>query len=78
MTFSLREAGHLVDVAGRWGPSDQATAPRRPGDPAAIVPKLDKIRNALGWQPEHDEWDLIVSHVLAWESRIAELKHAAS
>ncbi len=40
---------------------------RRLGDPAAIVAGSGKIRQTLGWQPQHDDLALIVSHALAWE-----------
>ncbi len=53
-------------------------APRRPGDPATIVAKSEKIRSTLGWEPELDDLDQIVRHALAWEDRLAELKWQAS
>jgi UDP-glucose 4-epimerase len=43
---------------------------RRPGDPAAIVAGAQRIRDVLGWQPALDDLDTIVSHALAWESRL--------
>lgn len=43
---------------------------RRPGDPPAIVADSRKIRSALGWQPRHEKLDEIISHALAWESRL--------
>jgi UDP-glucose 4-epimerase len=49
-------------------------SPRRPGDPAAIVAASAKIRNELGWVPEHDNLDTIVSQALAWEKRVDALK----
>ncbi len=57
---------------------DVRTAPRRPGDPATIVAKSEKIRSTLGWEPELDDLDQIVRHALAWEDRLAELKRQAS
>ena len=45
-------------------------APRRPGDPAAIVAASDKIRSTLGWQPMLDNLDTIVGHALAWERQL--------
>jgi UDP-glucose 4-epimerase len=42
-------------------------SPRRPGDPAALVAKADRIGEVLGWQPRHDDLDTIVGHALAWE-----------
>jgi UDP-glucose 4-epimerase len=45
-------------------------SPRRPGDPAAIVARAERIRDELGWQPRYDDLPLIVSHALAWERTI--------
>lgn len=53
-------------------------APRRAGDPAAIVAKSDKIRSILGWSPELDDLDKIVAHALNWEDKLVELKRRAS
>ncbi len=44
---------------------------RRPGDPAAIVAATRKIRDRLGWAPQHNDLDKIVSHALAWEQSLA-------
>ena len=43
---------------------------RRPGDPAALVADVGRIRSTLDWQPQFDDLDTIVSHALAWESRL--------
>ncbi len=50
---------------------------RRPGDPAAIVARTDKIRAALSWTPEYDDLDTIVGHALAWEENLARFKQAS-
>jgi len=47
-------------------------APRRSGDPAAIVAANDRVRHALGWTPQHDDLDGIVRQALDWEKRLAE------
>lgn len=52
-------------------------SPRRPGDPAAIVAASDKIRRTLGWQPQHDNLDLIVTGALAWEDHLDRFKQAS-
>ena len=52
-------------------------SPRRPGDPAAIVAASGKIRDNLGWKPEHDDLAKIVSQALAWEKRVDQLKAAS-
>lgn len=46
-------------------------APPRAGDPAAIVASADRIRQALGWRPAHDDLDAIVASALAWERKLA-------
>jgi UDP-glucose 4-epimerase len=55
---------------------DVRSSPRRPGDPAAIVASSDKIRQALGWTPMHDNLDGIVGDALAWEAHLARFRQA--
>ena len=43
---------------------------RRPGDPASIVAKADRIRSVLGWRPKRDNLDDIVRQALDWERRL--------
>jgi UDP-glucose 4-epimerase len=45
-------------------------SPRRAGDPAALVAKADRIRAELGWRPEHDDLNEIVTQALAWEESL--------
>lgn len=45
-------------------------SPRRPGDPASLVAKADRIRAELGWSPEHDDLEQIVRQALAWEEKL--------
>ncbi|SFV26713.1 UDP-glucose 4-epimerase GalE [Hyphomicrobium facile] len=52
-------------------------SPRRPGDPAAIVAATAKIREKLGWQPQHDNLEQIVAQALNWERRVDALKAEA-
>jgi UDP-glucose 4-epimerase len=47
---------------------------RRPGDPASIVAASSKIRDLLGWRPQHDDLDGIVRDALAWEGHLARFK----
>jgi UDP-glucose 4-epimerase len=42
-------------------------SPRRPGDPAAIVARADRIRAELGWRPRNADLRQIVSQALTWE-----------
>ncbi len=56
--------------------------PRRPGDPAVLIAGSARIRQALGWQPQHDDLEFIVRTAWAWEqtlqARRASLPPAAS
>lgn len=55
---------------------DVRKAARRPGDPASLVARTDKLPKFLDWKPRHDDLDAIVSHALAWENRLADMKAA--
>jgi UDP-glucose 4-epimerase len=46
------------------------SAPRRPGDPPALIAAADRIRDELGWIPRYD-LDAMVTHALAWERKLA-------
>ncbi|KAA0892115.1 UDP-glucose 4-epimerase GalE [Oryzomonas rubra] len=46
-------------------------AERRPGDPASLVAKADKIRRLTGWQPRHDDLRTIIADAWRWESKLA-------
>jgi UDP-glucose 4-epimerase len=45
--------------------------PRRAGDPAALVAKVDRIRDTLGWNAEYDSLEAIVEQALRWERSLA-------
>jgi UDP-glucose 4-epimerase len=66
---SVKQVSHS-DFAVRMGP-------RRPGDPAAIVAKADRISEILGWKPRLNDLDTIVSHALAWEKRLIDYRAAS-
>lgn len=40
---------------------------RRPGDPACVIAKGDRIRQVLGWKPKFNDLDTILSSTLNWE-----------
>jgi UDP-glucose 4-epimerase len=63
-----RAAGHGFDVR---------MAPRRAGDPEAIVAGADQARKILGWTPKHADLDGIVASALAWERHLARRNAAA-
>lgn len=50
-------------------------SPRRGGDPARLIAKVDRIRG-LGWEPKHDNLTEIVAQALNWEKVLAERKAA--
>jgi UDP-glucose 4-epimerase len=50
--------------------------PCRPGDPAVIVAKADRIRSAFGWRPGFSDLSTIVTHALEWERKLALQKPA--
>jgi UDP-glucose 4-epimerase len=45
-------------------------SPRRAGDPAGLVAGAEKAREVLGWKPQHDDLDFIVSSALSWERHL--------
>lgn len=47
---------------------------RRPGDPAELIAGAARIRQELGWQPDYQNLETIVTHALAWEARLSEMK----
>jgi UDP-glucose 4-epimerase len=46
-------------------------APRRPGDPASLVAKADRIRELLGWQPRYNDLRTVVADAWRWEQQLA-------
>jgi len=68
--FSVLEVIKAVERV-HGGPLNIAVAPRRAGDPAAIVAGAEKIRAVLGWVPKHGDLDFIVASALDWERRLA-------
>ena len=63
--FSVREVVEAArGVTGRE--IDAVGAPRRPGDPPALVASSEKIRTDLGWRPEKPELTAMISDAWAW------------
>ena len=46
-------------------------ADRRPGDPASLVARADKIRTLTGWEPRYNSLETIVADAWRWECRLA-------
>ncbi len=69
--FSVREVIDTVrEVVGHDFPVEEA--PRRPGDPPALVAGAEKVRALLGWHPRHDDLKEIVASAYAWERHLME------
>ncbi|HLW25537.1 MAG TPA: UDP-glucose 4-epimerase GalE [Steroidobacteraceae bacterium] len=66
--YSVREVLAMVEkVGGRR--LKVREEPRRPGDPAVLVARAERIRRELGWTPRYDDLEAIVSTSLAWERK---------
>ncbi len=63
--FSVRE---VIEVARMITGREIAVveSPRRAGDPAVLVASSEKIRQALGWNPQHSEIEDIVRSAWEW------------
>ena len=67
--YSVREVLRMVETVG-GKPLVIREEPRRAGDPAYLVARADRIRAELGWRPQYDDLNAIVSHSLAWERKL--------
>ena len=47
---------------------------RRAGDPDALISDNGRIKATLPWVPKHADLATIVSHALAWERRLSEIR----
>lgn len=71
--FSVMEVLDAVDrVTNRT--IERRLEPRRAGDPGQLISDPALIRATLPWQPRHDDLDMIVTHALQWERRLAEIR----
>jgi UDP-glucose 4-epimerase len=68
--YSVREVLAAVERANGT-PLNISEEPRRAGDPPELVAVAKKIRSILGWAPQYDDLDTIVTTSLAWERKIA-------
>jgi UDP-glucose 4-epimerase len=66
--YSVREVlSKIQEISGVNFPVIEAK--RRLGDPACVVASGKKIREVIGWKPQHDSLDEIVTSALAWERK---------
>ena len=75
--YSVREVLSAIErINGRS--LNVREAPRRPGDPPALVADTSRLARVLGWRPRTDALDGIISTALAWERQFASAKPAAA
>ncbi len=69
--YSVRE---VLDTVGKLNGTalNIVEEPRRAGDPPQLVADAQRIRDTLGWQPTHDDLDVIISTALKWERKLLE------
>jgi UDP-glucose 4-epimerase len=67
--YSVREVLRMVETVGGQ-PLTVREEGRRPGDPAYLVARADRIRTELGWSPRYDDLSAIVSSSLEWERKL--------
>ena len=63
--FTVKE---VIDVARKVTNNEipAITTPRREGDPTVLIASSKKAREVLGWKPEHDSLEEIVSSAWNW------------
>ena len=63
--FSVRQ---IIDIARQVTGCDipATECPRRTGDPAVLIASSDKIRQLLGWRPQHADVESIVRSAWEW------------
>lgn len=67
---SVREVIDVVQrVSGVKFPVCEA--PRRPGDPAMLVARAERIRQVLDWTPRYAALETIVADAWRWEQKVA-------
>ena len=66
--FSVNEVlARVIEVTGINIKIDES--PRRPGDPASLTAKADRIQNVIGWKPKYDDLNLIIKSAYEWEKK---------
>jgi len=67
--YSVREVIDAV-IRVKGTPIRVKEEARRAGDPPALIARAEKIRQVLGWKPQHDDLDFIVKTSLDWERKL--------
>ncbi|MFG3615103.1 UDP-glucose 4-epimerase GalE [Nocardia sp. NPDC047654] len=74
--FSVREVISACErVTGL--PITAQDAPRRPGDPATLIASSERAITELGWRPEHNDLDEIVTDAWAFLQALGPRAHSA-
>ncbi|NPA32532.1 MAG: UDP-glucose 4-epimerase GalE [Aquificae bacterium] len=69
--YSVREVVDAVKrITGVDFPVEEA--PRREGDPPALVAKAQKIKEVLGWEPRYDSLETIIKSAWDWERKFSQ------
>jgi len=70
--YSVRE---VIDLARKvtGQPIETVDTERRPGDPAELVAASDKIRQDLGWKPEYEVLETIITTAWNWQTVVKPL-----
>ncbi len=65
--WSVRD---VIDTVSRvvGAPVPWRAAPRRAGDPSALVASSARVQAELGWRPELSDLETIVTHAAAWRA----------
>ena len=74
--FSVLEVLDAVDRVTNLK-IERVVAGRRAGDPDSLISDPSRLKATLPWEPRHAELDEIVTHALAWERKLADLRPEA-
>lgn len=67
--YSVRDV--LAAVCRNAKPVFTEEAPRRPGDPAAVVADPHHIKARLKWRPQYDDLDKMIRDAYRWEEQMS-------
>ncbi|HXH29479.1 MAG TPA: UDP-glucose 4-epimerase GalE [Bacteriovoracaceae bacterium] len=64
--FSVKEViARVKEVVGK--DFKVIELPRRPGDPASLTAKAERIQTVIGWKPKYDDLNTIIKSAYLWE-----------
>lgn len=73
--FSVLEVLDAVDRVTNMQ-IDRRMEGRRAGDPGQLISDPALLLSTLPWEPQHADLDTIISHALAWERKLSDLREA--